>query len=83
MIYNVNDENRFLKTDGNENVFISAYAFEDMSEMVIKAHENVFNKLNIPLNLFKGDIRHPEALDYIINNIDSNYFIFLMSMLFH
>jgi len=61
----------------NKKVFITSFFnSKTISKDIAEYQKKVFNKFNILLNQFDDDIRHPEFMDYIMNNINADIFIF-------
>ena len=65
-----------ILTINNKKVFVCSYGFENLSNDIFSYQKKVFDKLNIPLNQFIGNKRHPEFMDFIINTLDMDYFVF-------
>lgn len=60
----------------DKKVFIGSYGFTSLDSEIFTYQKKVFDYFNTPLNQFVGDNRHPEFMDYIINNVDVDFFIF-------
>ena len=61
----------------NKKVFISSFFNSNtISKDVAEYQKQVFNKFNVVLNQFDDNIRHPEYMNYVMNHIDSDIYIF-------
>ena len=60
----------------NYKIFICSYGFSNLDNRVFSAQKEVFDYFGITINQYKGNLRHPQFMDIIINNIDSDFFIF-------
>jgi len=69
------EEPEFLVIN-DKKILISSYSFKNLPTEIINSQKNVFNHLDIPINQYVGEVRHPQFLDFIINNIEADYFIF-------
>lgn len=65
----------FVFLDGKK-IFISSYGLWDLNQEVFFAQKKVFDKFGITINQFFGRIGHPTFLDFVINNIESDFYIF-------
>ncbi len=62
---------------GNLKTKVFSYCYEDLvSTQVPKYQKEVFEKFNITLNQYAGSLKHSEFMDYIMNQEDSDIYIF-------
>jgi hypothetical protein len=76
-IYNINSDLKFY-FHNNKKVFISSFFnSKSISEDVAIYQKLIFNKFNInELNQFDDNIRHPDFMNYVMNHIDADIYIF-------
>jgi hypothetical protein len=61
----------------NKKVFISSFFNSNtINKDVAEYQKQVFNKFSITLNQFDDEIRHPDYMNYVMNHIDSDIYIF-------
>lgn len=60
----------------NKKVFIGSYGFANLEPEISSYQEKVFKKYHTPINQYVGDVRHPEFMDKIIREIESDYYVF-------
>jgi len=66
----------FLKIN-NTNVLSVSYCYENVLNTDVPIYQKkVFDKFDMKLNQFYGNIRHSEFMDYIITNVDFDIYIF-------
>jgi len=75
-IKQLNQEELKVTNIYGKTVFISSYCFESLDRRVPEWQKKVFDHLGVDLNQFVGSSRHPEFLDFIVNNMEFDYFIF-------
>lgn len=60
----------------NKKIFVGSYGFNSLNPEIFNYQKKVFDYFETPINQFIGEIRHPEFMDYIIEHVDVDFYVF-------
>ncbi len=60
----------------NKKVFVGSYGFNSLNSEIFNYQKKVFDYFETPINQFIGDIRHPEFMDFIVEHVDVDFYVF-------